>query len=178
MPLLPFRSPADVWGLGEPSFVRVGDTLYIYYTETSKDEHGPTGRTLVATAPADAEDWPARLTLKGDAFKREKDEDSADVKYDDESKRFVAISTAHRMFPGASVIARWSTDGITFGSPTKIEGPVMDRCHNAGISGDAEGHLLPGDHNFIAYAYADGTRPDPSWAFWHTYLNPISIQRP
>ena len=178
MPILPFRSRADAWGLGEPSFVRVGNTLYIYYTENSRNEHGPTSRTLVATAPADADDWPAHLTLKGDAFQRDKDEDSADVKYDDQSHRFVAISTAARMFPGSYINARWSTDGITFGSPTKIEGAVMDRCHNAGLSGTAEGHLLPGDHNFIAYAYSDGSRPGPSWAFWHTYLNPILIQRP
>jgi hypothetical protein len=177
-PVLPFRSPADAWGLGEPSFVRVGKTLFIYYTEASRDDHGHAiDRTRVATAPADAEDWPAHVTQRGVAFDRLGGEDSADVKYDESGKQFIAVTTADRMFPAAHVNVRWSSDGITFGQAVKIEGPIKTRCHNIGISGTDEGHLLRDGKNFIAYAYGDGSRPDPSWAFWFTYLNPIEIKR-
>jgi hypothetical protein len=178
VPMLPFRSPPDAWGLGEPSFVLVGKTLFIYYTEASHDDHGHAiNRTGVATAPGDAGDWPAHMTQRGVAFEHLRGEDSADVKYDDVGKQFIAVTTADRMFPAAHVNVRWSADGITFGPATKIEGPVMTRCHNVGLSGTSEGHLLPDGRNFVAYAYGDGTRPDPSWAFWYTYLNPIEIRR-
>jgi hypothetical protein len=177
-PIFPFRAPPDVWGLGEPSFVLVDKTLFIYYTESSHDEkHHPINRTRVATAPGDSPDWPARITDRGIAFDRVKGEDSADVKYDDIGRRFMAVTTADRMGPAAHVNVRWSTDGITFGDPAKVDGPVKTRCHNVGLSGTASGHLLPDGKNFIAYAYGDGTRPDPSWAFWYTYLNPIDIHR-
>ncbi len=53
----------------------------------------------------------------------------------------------------------------------------MTRCHNVGLSGTPIGHLLGDGKNFIAYAYGDGTRPDPSWGFWYTHLNPIDIHR-
>ncbi len=177
-PLLPFRSPADAWGLGEPSFVKVGDTLYVYYTEATHDGRGrKVDRTRVATAPATADDWPAHLTQRGVAFDRVQGEDSADVKYDDVARRFVAVTTADRMFPAAHVNVRASADGLTFGPPARVDGPVLSRCHNVGLSGTPDGHLLPDGKNFIAYAYGDGTRPDPSWAFWYTYLNPIDFQR-
>jgi predicted GH43/DUF377 family glycosyl hydrolase len=177
-PLLTFRAPADAWGLGEPSFVRVGKTLFIYYTEITHDDHGKKfERTRVATAPADADDWPAHVADRGVAFDRAKGEDSADIKFDEIGRRFMSVTTADRMGPEAHVNIRWSDDGLAFGDPTKLEGPVMTRCHNAGVSGTPDGHLLADDKNFIAYAYGDGSRPDPSWAFWYTYLNPIRIER-
>ena len=177
-PLVPFRSPADVWGVGEPSFVRVGPTLFVYYTEVTRDAAGRKAEhTRVATAPADDENWPAHLTPRGICYERAHGEDSADVKYDDASGRFVAVSTADRMFPRGHVNVRWSADGLTFGPPTKLAGPVMTRCHNVGLSGTPDGHLLAAG-NFVAYAYGDGSRPDPSWAFWSTYLNPIDVRRP
>jgi len=53
-PILRFRSPPDVWGLGEPSFVVKDQTLFIYYTRSDRDEKGkPRNCTMVATAPAD-----------------------------------------------------------------------------------------------------------------------------
>jgi predicted GH43/DUF377 family glycosyl hydrolase len=143
-PILPFRKPTDVWGLGEPSFVLLDKTLFIYYTQNTRDQHGhKLERTRVATAPGDADDWPAHITQKRIAFERVKGEDSADVKYDEISKRFLAVTTADRMSPEAHVNARWSSDGFTFGEPTKVEGPVMTRCHNIGIAVRLEGICCP-----------------------------------
>ena len=177
-PIFSFRAPADAWGLGEPSFVRVDQTLFIYYSESSHDDHGhKINRTRVATAPANVQEWPSHLTDRGTAFDRPDGEDSADVKFDQTSNRFIAVTTAERFSPKAHINVRWSDDGLTFGKPIKVDGPTMTRCHNVGISGTPDGHLLADDKNFIAYAYADGSRPGVSWAFWHTYLNPIKIAR-
>ena len=178
-PILPFREPSDVWGLGEPSFVRKGNTLFIYYTEMSRDAASkPINRTLVATAPANDPNWPAKVTTSGIAFERDEAEDSVDVKFVDQFNAFVAISTAKRFTPDSYINVRWSTDGLKFSSPSYLTTNIKTLCHNAGISGTPEGHLDLKQQNFISYAFADGSRPGASWAFWHTFLNPITISKP
>jgi hypothetical protein len=175
-PIIPFREPKDVWGVGEPSFVRKGDTLFIYYTMMSKLPDGkPSIRTLVATAPADAPDWPAKVTARGTAFERQPGEDSADVKFMDAFDSFVAISTARRMTPESYISVRWSRDGLQFSEPTRLTTNIQPNCHNAGISGTPDGHLDVGQTNYISYAFGDGSRPGTSWGFWHTFLNPITL---
>jgi hypothetical protein len=173
-PILPFRSPPDVWGLGEPSFVVKGDTLFIYYTRTDRDPHGDVGSiTMVATAPAHDPDWPAHVTPIGKAFDRQRAEDSADVKFDDTYNLYVAVSSAMRLTSSSYLNYRWSTDGIHFSDPSRITGALMSRAHNMGISGTPDGHIDHAETNFIAYAYSTGERPGVSWAYWSTYLNPI-----
>jgi hypothetical protein len=176
-PILPFRAPADVWGLGEPSFVRKGDTLFIYYTLWSREPDGktPIYRTVVATAPANDPNWPAKVIPRGTAFERDEGEDSADVKFVDAYNAFIAVSTARRFTPASYINVRWSWDGFGFSSPAHLTENIKTRCHNAGISGTADGHIDLRQHNCIAYAFSDGTCPDPSWAFWCTFLNPITF---
>ena len=175
-PLLPFRKPADVWGLGEPSFVRKGATIFIYYTVISRDPAGqPINRTRVATAPANDPNWPAKMMPCGTAFEREEGEDSADVKFVDAFNAFVAVSTAKRFTTNSCLNVRWSLDGFAFSSPAHLTDNIKTRCHNVGISGTPEGHLDLNQKNCIAYAFSDGSRPGTSWAFWHTFLNPITF---
>lgn len=175
-PILPFRSPPDVWGLGEPSFVVKGGTLFIYYTRNDRDEKGnPRSCTMVATAPAGDPNWPARVIPVGKAFDRQSAEDSADVKFDDTYGLFVGVSTAMRLTPGSYMNYRWSKDGVRFSGPGRITGGIMTRAHNMGISGTPAGHIDHAQKNFIAYAYSTGERPGVSWAYWSTYLNPITF---
>lgn len=175
-PLVEFRSPEDVWGAGEPSFVKKGDTLFIYYTWWSRWEDGtPVEETRVATAPADDPHWPGKTTYRGVAFKREQAEDSTDVKYVDAAGRFVALATARRFTPESYITIRESIDGISWNEPKKVTAQIKAKCHNMGISGTPEGHLDTNAQNFVAYAFADGTRPGVSWAYWHTFLNPVTI---
>ncbi len=179
-PILPFRDLPDVWGLGEPSFVRKDDTIFIYYTIITKKPAGKpnsVSRTLVATAPANDPDWPGKVIPQGTAFEREEGEDSVDVKFVDAYNKFMAVSTARRFTPKSYINVRWSSDGRRFSKPSRLTTNIKPRCHNAGISGTLDGHLDLKQHNFIAYAFGDGSRPDPSWAFWHTFLNPIRFDR-
>lgn len=174
--IVEFTTPTKAWGVGEPSFVRKKKTLFIYYTWSSFDgKDRPVAETRVATAPADDPNWPGKLTFRGTAFKRQKDEDSADVKYVDAARRFIAVSAGDRFTTHSYIAARESSDGIRFGEAARVTRYVKLRCHNAGISGTPDGHISLRDANFIAYAYSDGSRPGNSWAFWHTYLNPIKI---
>ncbi len=174
-PIIEFTGSKDAWGAGEPSFVLKDDSLYIYYTWSDLSENKTViNQTRIAVAPADPDNWPARITLRGVAYHREKAEDSADVKFIDAFAKFIAIATAERFTPSAYIIYRESLDGIHFSKPQKLSNQIQMGCHNAGISGTAIGHIDLGDNNFIAYAYQD---ENGSWGKWDTYLNPIMIEQ-
>jgi len=173
-PIVAFTTPANAWGAGEPSFVLKDGTLYLYYTWWITVPGEPhLNQTRVATAPADDPNWPAELTYRGVAFDREEGEDSADVKYVDALGRFVQVASAKRMSAEAYLLYRESEDGIHWGPPSRVTGPIEAWCHNAGISGTAEGHLRVEDANFVAYAYSRETKVN--WAFWYTQLNPVEV---
>jgi predicted GH43/DUF377 family glycosyl hydrolase len=175
-PLVEFRSPEDVWGAGEPSFVKKDDTLFIYYTWWSRHGDGtPVEETRVATAPANDPNWPGKTTYRGVAFKREQAEDSTDVKYIDAAGKFLALATAKRFTTESYITVRESTDGISWSKPEEFRSNIKAKCHNMGVSGTPEGHIDINAKNFIAYAFADGTRPGVSWGYWHTFLNPVII---
>jgi hypothetical protein len=173
-PIIKFNGSADAWGAGEPSFVLKGDSLYIYYTwsDLSADKK-VVDQTRVAIAAADPETWPSAIKLIGVAYEREKAEDSADVKYIDAFGKFIAIATADRFTPGGYIIYRESQDGIHFSKPKKLKNRIRPGCHNAGISGTAEGHIDLKANNFIAYAFQD---EHGSWGKWDTFLNTITIE--
>jgi len=176
MPIVVFREPRDVWGAGEPSFVVRGDTLFVYYTIISRAADGAAiNQTHVATGPASDPNWPGKLQHHGSLWDRLPAEDSADVKYHDGLSRFLAFCTASRMSDESFIVVRESADGIHFSEPLRLDGPIRTKCHNMGASGDALGHIPLDTAPFIAYAFADGSRPGVSWGFWHTLLNPITI---
>lgn len=179
-PIIQFSGPKDSWGAGEPSFVLRDQLLYIYYSWTTApafpgaaEPEELISQTRVATAPANDPNWPGKIILRGIAYNRIEGEDSADIKYCSALGRFIAISTASRFSDSSYVALRTSTDGFNFSKPLKVSDKVKPWCHNAGISGTPEGHFNLDDNNFISYAYsAEGGM---SWGFWHTFLNPISI---
>lgn len=177
VPLVEFTIPAEAWGAGEPSFIVKDSTLYVYYTWwITKNPDGPTcNQTRVATAPADDPNWPAQLRGRGIAFDRVADEDSADVKYADGLRLFLSISTASRMGPNAHIVYRTSADGLRFGAPAKLTENVKAWCHNAGLSGTADGHIPAGVNPLLGYAYSN--EPKVNRGYWYTFLQPVIIER-
>lgn len=162
------------YGLGEPSFVVVGTTLYIYYSNVSRDSNGkPVQETLVATASTTNPNWPGSVTLQGVAFaKRNLDnsdfgDDSADVKYIDAYSKFYAIHTVNRFSPKAYLQAWESADGLTFHPSNISRSNLQPYLHNCGLSGTPSGHLNTSAGNFASYAYGS------VWAYWNTALTPL-----
>ncbi|MBQ4244281.1 MAG: hypothetical protein II702_05135 [Clostridia bacterium] len=169
-PLIEYTGNPECWGVGEPCFVVMGDTLYIYYSWS--DEHGAT--TRVATADATDENWPATLRLHGECIPPKNGGDSADVKYLDEYGRFVAVFTEKR-FSDESYVAVWeSFDGLTFRPSGFVKANTCKKLHNCGISGRADGHIAAGDPVYLAYAYA-GADSEGSWGNWATRLHRVTI---
>jgi len=169
-PLIWFDGPADCWGAGEPSFVVKNGVLYIYYTWNSKSADGKAfSETRVATASALDENWPSKMEFKGTSIVRKEGEDSTDIKFVEETGKFIGITTEKRLTKNSSLVIYQSDDGITFKRSGNIRTNTPAFLHNAGISSRPNGHISIADQNYIAYAYG------PQWARWATMLNPITF---
>ena len=155
------------WGAGEFSFVIKDETIYIYYTWTSRHNDGKTfSQTRVATADITDENWPAHLTYHGVASERTStSNDSYDVVYCEDLSKFVALSTDHR-FREHSILAVYeSDDGLRFQRVNEIKVNTGWKLHNCGISGDIHHHIKKGDTMLLAYAYGS------QWGKWATRLH-------
>lgn len=171
-PIVYFDEDWHCWGAGEPSFVVKGDTLFIYYTWTSRDANGSSvNQTRVATADAEDENWPASMVYKGVAIDKSgiPGSDSADVKYIEDYGKFIAVITAERLGENSYVYVYESNDGYAFTNVNKLKTNISYFCHNSGISSRPNGHIRLGDKKYLAYAYG------PQWGVWATRMQGIDI---
>ena len=165
-PLFYYDEAYNKFGMGEPSFVELNGTLYIYYTNAA-----PSGEyTMVATADATNENWPATLQHHGSAVK--KNTDSLDVKYVEEWGKFIGIATGSRMGPSSYVAVYESNDGLSFEMVDAVRENTYSHLHNAGISSRVNGHIKLTEDAAklrVIYAYGEG------WGTWNTRVQPISL---
>lgn len=165
-PIVYFDEDWSRWGIGEPSFVELNGTLYLYYTCTTASGD----YTMVATADATDENWPATLQFHGAACK--KSSDSLDVKYVEEWGKFVAVGTADRMSANSWLAVYESNDGLTFTLVDCVKEDTYQYLHNAGLSSRRNGHIRiteDADKLRVIYAYGDG------WGVWNARVQPISL---
>ncbi len=174
------------WGSGEPSFVVVDDTIYVYSTKDGYSGVPDRIRvTEVRTADITNEDWPNNLEFRGYAVIRNdtpkdsndykyRDSDSWDVAYLEESQKFIAVSTNRRFKNNSCILYFESNDGIHFDRVSELNTNVIARCHNSAIMADGLGHIKEGDPMMIGYAYAGagGSR----WGVWATRFAPVSLE--
>lgn len=201
VPLIYFDGVDIGWGSGEPSFVVMEDTLYIYST---KDSYSPTPErirlTEVRTADLTRPDWPANLAYHGNAIDRTDtvvseetgenagenadgktteepyayhDADSWDVAYLEEGKRFIAVNANRRFLSDSCLVYYESPDGIRFQRVSELNTNVIARCHNCGLMKDGSGHIKKGDPMLIGYAY--GGAYLKAWGVWATRFAPLSV---
>ena len=165
-PLFYYDEDYHKFGMGEPSFVELNGTLYIYYTNAA-----PSGEyTMVATADATNENWPATLQHHGTAVK--KNTDSIDVKYVEEWGKFVGLATGSRMGSSSYLAFYESNDGFTFELVEAVREGTLTHLHNAGLSSRRNGHIrLSEDADKLRVIYAHGE----GWGTWNTRVQPISM---
>lgn len=169
-PIIYFNESDSAWGAGEPSFVVLEDTLYMYYTWTCLDGN----YTMVATADSTEENWPGALVKHGLAYKKAGAQDSCDVVYIEDIGKFVAFSTYDRFTANSGICIMESDDGIHFTKSDIIRTGTMQYLHNMGISKRSDGHIQLGDELcFIGYAYSDGS--DGNWGKWATRFQDVEI---
>ncbi len=181
-----------VWnggGTGEPSFVILDDTIYVYCTRDAYDaENVRIKTTEVYTADISDDEWPGSLRFEGYAVDRTdtdmtkdpdadyiySDSDSWDVAYLEEYGKFVALSTNRRFKNNSCLLYYESNDGINFERVSELNTNVCCGCHNSGIMADGEGHIRKGDQVKLGYAY-DG-KGNSSWGTWAARIAPVSVE--
>ena len=177
VPIVYFDGMEIGWGCGEPSFVVVDDTIYVYSTKDSYSGVPDRVRvTEVRTADITQEDWPAKLEFKGYSIVRNdgntggdyqyRDSDSSDYAYIEESHKFIAVSTNRRFKNDSCLLYYESDDGIHFERVSELNTNVIARCHNCGLMADGLGHIKEGDPVILGYAYAGAS--GSGWGVWST----------
>lgn len=189
------------WGVGEPSFVQLNGTLYIYYTFSDNF----TKVTMLATA--DVSDlnkywWPADIRKpRGDTAFQDYVADtnvqqgsafsahafaSSSVKYFDDEKLFVAVSAptipGDKGIPPQVSIVRKSSDGLTFHFSHYLTNEFVGTStskfyHSIGMSGDEKGHYL--GNTKLHISYSAGEFPANKMGDWPTYwisLDPAKVK--
>ena len=167
VPIVYYDQEYTSWGIGEPSFVELNGTLYIYYTQNC-----PSGKYLmVATADAKNDNWPADIDFKGVAAKV--NTDSLDIKYIEDWGKFIGVATGDRMNSSSWLAIFESNDGLTFELVDAVREGTYPALHNAGISSARNGHInLERDSDRLRVIYAYGT----GWGQWNTRVQNITLK--
>ena len=161
-PIIYYNESDDKWGAGEPSFVVLDGTLYIYYTWACDNGDFK----YVSTADATDPNWPQTIEFQGRAF-TSIDGDQFDVVYVEDVGLFLGVQTSKR-FTVSSGIQLWeSKDGIHFIKGEFIKNNIAQMCHNMGISKRSDGHIQLKDTLMLGFAYASSTEGD-NWGKWAT----------
>ncbi|MBO4363318.1 MAG: hypothetical protein J5912_02925 [Clostridia bacterium] len=157
------------YGAGEPSFVVVGDTLYMYYTWAC-----PEGNYTRVSTSDTAEDWPARLQYRGVAVTKHDSQDSSDMVYSEDTGKFMAFMTQKRFSAESGIAVYESEDGISFYQTDFVRKDLYAYCHNMGIAKRPDGHIQFKDKLFVGYAFSDGA--SGNWGKWATAVQEIDIE--
>ena len=185
VPIVYFTGLEIGWGCGEPSFVVMDDTVYMYSTRDSFSTVPDRLRvTEIRTAELTEPDWPAKLTYQGhtvvvsdpagDSDYVYDDSDSWDVAYLEESHKFIAVCTNRRFKEDSCLLYFESDDGISFERVSEINKNVITGCHNCGIMADKNAHIKKRDPMLIGYAYA-GT-DNSKWGVWATRMASAAVE--
>lgn len=167
-PIIEYKNGDLQWGIGEPSFVIKDNTLYCYYTLIN----GEGSFTKVKTAEL-CENWPEKLIDNGVAFKRQNDQGSFDVVYDDISQEFIAFGIENNFGKKSRVALYESYDGLRFEQTDSIKG-IEKYAHNMGISKKPNGHINFEDNLVLGYAYSKGSYN--VWGKWATKFQTVKLK--
>lgn len=183
IPMIYYNGVDIGWGVGEPSFVIVGNRLFIYSTLDSFASNAWVRATRVHSADLTDPMWPSNLHFEGICVFRADgidadgytyaDSDSWDVAYLEDRKKFVALTTNRRFKDDSCLLYYESYDGINFERVSELNTDVICGCHNCGLSSDRNGHIKKGDNVFVGYAYS-GSKHNV-WGVWATRFARASI---
>lgn len=164
----------EVFGAGEPCVLVKEDTVYLYYSwnDYLPEENRQGTTTRVSTASALDSDWPAHLELRGTALDKSdiREPDHTDVKYVEKSRKFIAIHAERRNLDSSRIRVWESEDGVTFTRGGLVQGNLRKGVINAGMSGDALGHVRDGVQQYLCYAHSDAPR---TWGRWYTWFQKL-----
>jgi hypothetical protein len=166
-PIVYFDQSYGIWGIGEPSFVELNGTLYIYYSYYTPMK----SYFMLATADARDENWPATMEFHGALMERYTD--SMDVKYVEDWGTFIAVTKSSTQNVGDWIAVFESPDGKNFTLVDAVRENTCPGLFALGISSRKNGHIRlseDAEHLRIAYAYGNS-----GWAAWNTRFHKITL---
>ncbi len=167
-PVVYYDEDDAYYGAGEPSMVVRDGVLYFYYTWACPD-----GEFIKVATSDTAEDWPARLVYRGDAYEKINSQDSCDVTYLEDAGIFVAFTTQFRFAENSGLVLLESDDGITFRHTQYLCEGLYKHLHSLGVSKRPDGHIQLKDDIFVGYAFSDGE--GMNWGKWATAFQHVSL---
>lgn len=167
-PIVYYNEDETKYGAGEPSFVVVGDTLYVYYTWTCG--HGQ----FLGVAIADtSENWPLTLQDYGPVFNK-KNWDSVDMIFLEDNCKFYGFCTSDRFSDKSGITVIESADGVDFVEMETFKNGLYQFLHNDGIAHRPDGHIQLKDRHFVGYGFSDGA--NGNWGKWATAFQEVSFE--
>lgn len=165
-PVIYYDEEYGYWGIGQPSFVELNGTLYVYYSYESQSGC----YVMLATADAADENWPAHLQYHGAVLKGSIG--SIDIKYVEDWGKFVGFCTAQGFSASSALAVYESNDGCSFSWVDAVREGTYAGLHNVGLSSRRNGRIrLSEDADKLRAIYAYGD----VWALWNTRVQPISL---
>ncbi|MBQ3870082.1 MAG: exo-alpha-sialidase [Clostridia bacterium] len=162
-PIVYFEQSYGYWGIGEPSFVELNGTLYIYYSYSTPMK----AYLMLATADAKNENWPAELQYHGAVMERRSD--SVDIKYVEEWGKFIGVTKAD----GGWVAVYESADGKSFRLADAVREHTCNSPFALGLSSRPDGHIrVTEDKDRLRLLYAYGGE---GWAAWNTRIHTVTL---
>ncbi|MBO7659153.1 MAG: hypothetical protein J6T65_07575 [Clostridia bacterium] len=167
-PVIYYDEGDSFYGAGEPSMTVVNGVLYFYYTWCCPD------RDCVRVATSDtSEDWPAKLTYRGEACVKTDGQDSCDVAYLEDAGKFVGFTTRNGHSADSRIVILESDDGINFREAQSLTRGLFMHMHSLGVSKRPDGHIQLKDPLFVGYAFSDGA--GNNWGKWATAIQKVSL---
>ncbi len=167
VPIAYFEQSYGYWGIGEPAFVELNGTLYIYYSYSTPMKN----YIMHATADATNENWPATMEFHGAIM--EKYTDSWDVKYMEDWGTFIGVTKASFDSVGDYIAVYESPDGKNFTLVDAVRENTCPGMFSMGLSSRPNGHINSAEdaeHLRIAYAYGNS-----GWAAWNTRFHVVTL---
>ena len=168
-PIVYYDEEASVYGAGEPSMVIHDGVLYMFYSWAC-----PTGDHIRVATSDTEEDWPARLTYRGEAYEKINSRHSADIAYLEDAGKFVAFTTQYGHDEKSGLFTLESDDGITFVESQYVCEGMYKHLHSLGVSRRPDGHIQLKDELFVGYAFSDGG--SGNWGKWATAFQAIKLE--
>ena len=170
-PLIACNGQSGGWGMAEPSFVKVGNKLYIYYSECCFA--GLKNYIRCSVADAESENWPATIGYSNAAVTLaygSSKQSGFDVKYDEATGKFIGLQIRDGLTATSYLSVFTSDDGRTFTETDRVYTNLIKYAQNNGVTGDAQGHFnSKTEKMYVSYAYGSVR------GRWATRMVPVTL---
>lgn len=173
-------APPGVYGAGQQTVVVKDGVLHSWYMDDTATYPPTAAYRIYHTSTTDPKNWPTAVQTNVQTL-------SVDVKYDAAQQQYVMYDVSGPHAPQASLVRRYSSDGVNWSSGSSFCSPACGVAwsHNIGVSGDREGHVVPGRVLVVfgaPYDLASGYNNDCAisgapycWGYWDLYGGMLNL---